>query len=441
MSNKFPDDFIWGTATASYQVEGAFDEDGRGASIWDTFSKTPGKVLHGHSGDRACDQYHRYKEDVKLMADLGLGAYRFSLAWPRIYPDGYGSLNSKGFDYYNRLIDELLSHDIKPAVTLYHWDLPQKLQDQGGWPRRDTALRFADYAHTCFEALSSKVATWITLNEPFCSSINGYLTGNHAPGIRDRQAAYSAIHHLNLAHGLALQVFRQGGHKGRIGTTLNLKKPRPATRKPADLLAADRAADRDSRMFLDPLFGRGYPKRHLKEYPDVTIPAQEGDERIIAGRLDFLGINYYSEEAVAFDPDEPEQYRSVPTHYKKTDMGWDIVPGGLYRLLKWVDENYGHPEMYITENGCALQDILEGDRCHDPERIRYLKDHFKICAIALAEGIKLKGYYLWSFIDNFEWTFGYTKRFGIVYCDYVNMSRIPKDSYYYYREVIAGHEP
>lgn len=441
-SISFPKDFIWGTATASYQVEGAYDEDGRGRSIWDTFCRTPGKVAHGHTGDTACDQYHRYQEDVRLMHELGISSYRFSIAWPRIFPDGSGTQNPVGFDYYSRLVDSLLEAGIRPVPTLYHWDLPQKLEDAGGWPIRDTAERFAEYVEKCFRALGDRVDMWITLNEPLCSAYLGYLMGIHAPGIEDRAAAYRAVHHLNLAHGLALKAFRQGGFDGRIGTTLNLSLPRPATSREEDIIAADRAADGPTRMFLDPLYGRGYPQRHLDAYPEIELPILTGDMELISEPIDFLGINYYTERPVRFDYDAPEQFTQVPTYHPKTHMDWDIVPAGLFRLLTWVHENYDGPDLYVTENGCAYPDVLteDGRRCHDPDRIEYLRGHLGACASAIAKGVNLKGYYLWSFIDNFEWAFGYTRRFGIVFCDYQDCRRIPKDSYYYYREVIAGHE-
>jgi beta-glucosidase len=440
---SFSEDFLFGAATASYQVEGAFNEGGRTMSIWDTFARTPGKVSHGHRGDLACDQYHRYEEDIELMHRAGIQSYRFSLAWPRILPGGGDTVNPVGIDYYNRLIDALLARNIEPAITLYHWDLPQELEDAGGWPRRETAFRFAEYAETCFTAFGDRVRTWITLNEPWCSSHLGYLEGVHAPGIKDRQTAFRAVHHLNLAHGLAVQAFRNGGWKGRIGITLNLNTPRPATRREEDLGAADRAWDGQSRIYLDPLFGRGYPERHLTVEPAVRIPEEEGDSAVIASKIDFLGLNYYWEDAVEYDPDAPEEFRAAGAFQKKTLMGWDIVPEGLYRQVKWVNETYGPIDIFITENGAAFADKLntDGTRCHDPERIDYLRRHLSVCRRLEEEGIPLKGYFLWSLLDNFEWAHGYTKRFGAIYVDYGDFRRIPKDSYYFYRDVIAGTEP
>jgi beta-glucosidase len=436
-------EFLFGAATASYQVEGAFNEGGRTMSIWDTFARTPGKVSHGHRGDFACDQYHRYEEDIELMHRAGIQSYRFSVAWPRILPAGGDAVNPVGIDYYNRLIDALLARNIEPFITLYHWDLPQELEDAGGWPLRETAYRFAGYAETCFRAFGDRVRSWITLNEPWCSSHLGYLKGVHAPGIKDRQTAFRAVHHLNLAHGLAVRAFRAGGFEGEIGITLNLDTPRPATGREEDRRAADRAWDGQSRIYLDPLFGRGYPERHLAVEPAVTVPEQQGDSAIIASKIDFLGLNYYWEDAVEYDPMAPEEFRRAGSWQKKTLMGWDVVPEGLYRQVKWVDETCGPIDLYITENGAAFDDALsiDGSRCHDPERVEYLRRHLAVCRRLEEEGIPLKGYFLWSLLDNFEWAHGYTKRFGAVYVDYSDFGRIPKDSYYFYRDVIAGTEP
>ncbi|TVQ38257.1 MAG: beta-glucosidase [Spirochaetaceae bacterium] len=444
---RFPDSFLWGVATAAYQVEGAVGAHGRAPSIWDTFCRRPGAVVHGHNGDVACDQYHRYPQDVELMRRLGVGAYRFSLAWPRIVPAGSGAVNEAGFDYYHRLLDALQQAGIAPAVTLYHWDLPQALQDAGGWANRDTACRFADYAERCFRALGDRVGFWFTLNEPYCSSILGYLEGVHAPGIRDRAVAYRAVHHLNLGHGLAVQAYRgQASATGTaaargIGAVLNLLAARPATARPEDIEAADRALDLQSRMFLDPILDRGYPRRHLAAYPQAPLPIEPGDLEIIAAPVDFLGLNYYWEEAVEADPEAPEGYRLAAQWQPASEMGWPVVPGGLLRQLRWVRQRTGGLPLYVTENGCAVADRLtaDGTRCADRRRIDFLRGHLAACSRALSEGIPLAGYFLWSLIDNFEWSFGYTRRFGIVYCDYTDLRRIPKDSYYFYRDVIANY--
>ncbi|MEM9424722.1 MAG: GH1 family beta-glucosidase [Spirochaetota bacterium] len=437
------EDFVWGVATAAHQVEGAAEQ--RGASIWDTFAKISGKVASGHNGDIACDQFHRYAEDIRLMHNLGIDSYRFSIAWPRIFPSSMTQQNPNGFDYYKRLIEKLLRHDIAPMLTLYHWDLPQYLQDNGGWGKRDTAYHFADYAETCFRALGDSVTQWITLNEPFCSAYLGHLWGIHAPGISHKETAYRAVHHLNLGHGLAVQGFRGGGYSGQIGITHNLSAVRPATRRKADILAADRAQDQGSRMFLDPQLKGQYPERFLSA-EEITLPIQEGDMEIISAPIDFLGLNYYTEQAIAHDPYTPPHYTQELRAYQPlTDFGWPIVPEGLFRLLKWVKEEYGDIPLYITENGCAAPDKLSdcGQFCSDPMRVDYLRRHFAAMKRAVREeGVNLKGYYLWSLLDNFEWAEGYHKRFGIIYVDYENSQRrIPKDSYHYYREVIAGNEP
>jgi beta-glucosidase len=441
---QFSNDFLWGTATASYQVEGAAQEDGRGVSIWDTFCRTPGKVLAGENGDVSVDQYHRYPEDIKLMADAGLQAYRFSIAWPRIIPDGTGKVNQKGIDYYRRLAQALLDQGIQPIATLYHWDLPQPLEDKGGWTNRETAYAFQSYAQVCFDQFGDLIHSWITLNEPWCSAYLGYRDGHHAPGITDYQKAFDAVHHLNLAHGLALQSFRSSGKPGEIGITLNLTKPRPATQRPQDIQASKIALALDSQMFTGPITGKGYPQE-LVDLSGLTLPIQEGDMGLINQPMDFIGLNYYTEPVVAYDETQKFRYRTVPLHQPTTDMGWPIVPDGLYRMLQWLkDETNGIP-IYITENGCAQQDKVVLDdygnkRVIDHGRVEYLRSHFAATARAIADGVPVKGYYVWSFIDNFEWAWGYSKRFGIVYCDYQTLERIPKNSYYYLRDVIAGYE-
>lgn len=447
----FPEDFLWGVAAASYQVEGAAEADGRGVSIWDTFSRTPGKVRHGHTGDVSVDQYHRYPEDVALMRELGVPAYRFSIAWPRVQPAGSGAINPAGLDYYRRLADALHQGGIQAVATLYHWDLPQPLQDSRGWTARDTAERFADYSSVCFDALKDHVDMWITLNEPWCSSILGYLEGEHAPGHRNRTEAWAAGHHLMLAHGLAMQRYRGGigsagvaGGAAPIGITLNMESPRPATRRPEDSEAVDRQMDMRSRFFLNPLLGRAYPERHFVAYPQETPPpVRDGDVAIIATAMDFLGLNYYHEPAIAADSRHVEGFREVPGHHEKTAMGWPITPRGLYRHLHWVwQETEGRYPLYITENGCAMDDCLtpDGLQCHDPHRVAYLREHFAAARDAMDDGVDLRGYFVWSLIDNFEWAYGYDKRFGIIYADYVNQRRVPKDSYHYLREVISGAE-
>ena len=435
---KLSNDFVWGVATASYQVEGRGTGE-KGVCIWDTFSTTG--VRHGHNGDRASDQFNRYKEDVQLMKELGVKSYRFSIAWPRIFPDSMEKENVAGFDYYHRLIDELLANGIEPNVTMYHWDLPQYLQDIGGWENREVAYAFEKYAESCLKNLGDKVKMWVTLNEPFCSAYLGYEFGDHAPGLKDINTAYTVVHHLNFAHGLAVKKFRELKCQGQIGIVHNLAYPRSANSTEEDVEAADRGADKGFYMFTDPIFKGVYPQRHLQAL-DITLPIERGDMDIISEKIDFIGINYYFEDAVTYDADTPEKFRVVSTAQKKTAMGWDVVPDGLYRLIKQVQRNYGDIPLYITENGCACFDTLNEDesRCHDSERVEYYAQHFAQVAKLINEGVNLKGYYAWSFIDNFEWAWGYTRRFGLIYCDYQDMRRIPKDSYYYYREVVAGNE-
>ncbi|NQT61001.1 MAG: beta-glucosidase [Bacteroidetes bacterium] len=439
----FPVDFVFGTATASFQIEGAKQEDGKGLSIWDTFCDQPGAISDGNTGETACDHYHRYPEDVKLLKELGIDSYRLSVSWPRIIPDGDGKVNKKGIEFYSKLIDSLLAAGITPMITLYHWDLPQKLEDTGGWTNRQTAYAFARFAEICFKAFSDRINSWVTLNEPFCSAFLGYGIGIHAPGISNMQSMYNALHHLNLAHGLALECFRKGKFPGAIGTTLNLILPKPASDAPEDILAADRAADNQSRMYLNPLLGKGYPKRHLDAYPEVQLPIQDGDMKCIAGKMDFLGINYYSESTAAFDQTHPEQFKQVDTDYPKTAMDWDITPDGLFRLLEWAHNECGSLPLIITENGSAWDEKLlttkTGEKSvDDPKRIAYLQEHLDICKKAVQAGIPLKGYYAWSFIDNFEWAYGYSRRFGLIYCDYENLERIPKSSYYYYQKFLLS---
>ena len=435
---KVNSDFIWGVATASYQVEGRGEGD-KAPCIWDTFAEKG--VQHGHNGDRASDQFNRYKEDVKLLRELGVKSYRFSIAWPRIFPESMDKLNIAGFDYYHRLIDELLASGIEPNVTIYHWDLPQYLQDIGGWTNREVAYAFEKFAQACFENLGEKVKMWVTLNEPYCSSFVSYEFGEHAPGYTDPKLAYEAVHHLNLGHGLAVKKFREMGCPGEIGLVLNLNYPRPANPGEADIEAADRGADKGFYLFTEPVFNARYPQRHLQAQ-GIELPIERGDMDLISEKIDFVGVNYYTEDAVTYDATAPEKFRKVPTAKKQTIMKWDIVPSGLYRLLKQFQRNYGNVPLYITENGCACADTLNADatRCHDAERIEYYAAHLAQVGRLLEDGVNLKGYYAWSFIDNFEWAWGYTMRFGLVYCDYQDMRRIPKDSYYYYREVIAGNE-
>jgi len=435
----FPPDFIWGCATSSYQVEGATGADGRGPSIWDRFCRIPGKVVGGASGDSACDSYRRWKEDVELAAGLGVDSYRFSVAWPRIQPEGLGRPLQAGLDYYKRLVDELGRAGIESAVTLYHWDLPQALEDKGGWPERDTAYRFADFADIVFRALGDRVGRWFTLNEPWCAAFLGYENGEHAPGRVDRSAAYRAVHHLLLAHGLAVQAYRAEGLAAPIGIVLNLSTPRPASDGPADLDAASRAADKGTALWLDPLYGRGYTERHLRAVGE-TMPVEPGDMSIVASPTDFVGINYYSESVAEADPSSPEGFRVRNGPEAATDMGWPIVPDGLTRMLSIICSRWPVGAVYVTENGASFPDTAAGGGGFDDgARARYLVSHIAACKAAIDSGVPLKGYYAWSLMDNFEWAFGYSRRFGLVHVDFESGARTPKSSYAVYRDTVAGN--
>ncbi|MCX7024516.1 MAG: GH1 family beta-glucosidase [Spirochaetes bacterium] len=435
----FPRDFTWGVATAAYQVEGAVNEDGRGPSIWDDFCRKPGAISDGTNGDTAVDHYHRWRGDVDLMAGLGIGAYRFSMAWPRILPDGTGAVNRAGVDFYKRLIDALGEKGIEPWVTLYHWDLPSALEARGGWANRETSGAFARYADTCFREFLGRVRNWITFNEPWCSAYLGYRDGIHAPGRKDGTAALAAVHHLNLAHGMAVRAFRDSGKEGRIGIVWNPSMPRSATDRPEDVLAAEMAADRDTRMFSGPVTGKGYPERYLAA-AGAKLPVERGDLALISAPVDFAGINYYSEGLVAANPDDPASPVPVPRWQETTVMGWPIVPEGLRRLLGAMATETGGIPLYVTENGAATRDEPDpaDGLIHDAARIRYLGDHVAACARALADGVPLRGYFVWSLVDNFEWSFGFSRRFGLAYCDSATLERKPKDSYWFYRDLIAG---
>ncbi|MCL2761891.1 MAG: GH1 family beta-glucosidase [Treponema sp.] len=440
----FPGDFVWGSATASYQVEGAIREGGRGESIWDTFARKPGAVYAGENGDVACDHYHRYAEDIALMAEIGLKSYRFSIAWPRIIPDGTGKVNPEGIAFYRKLCEELRKYNIAACATLYHWDLPQPLEDAGGWADRSILSAFETYAKVCFQELGDMVDTWITINEPYCIAYHGYLRGFHAPGHRDTNKALAAVHHLNMAHGIAVREYRKLGLQAPIGITWNLVTPRPATASAADAKAVTYAMAFDTDVFTLPCLGRGYPELVTKDL-QYSFPVKDGDFEAIAQPIDFIGINYYAESPVAADDSAPHKFTYKPSWHEVTAMGWPIVPGGLERQLIWLADltkgAFGKAEIpiYITENGCAYNDEVSADgKVHDRKRIEYLQQHLAVCANVIQKGIPLKGYYVWSLLDNFEWSYGYTKRFGIIHVDYKTQKRTPKDSAYFLRDVIAG---
>ncbi len=440
-SYPFPKGFVWGTATASYQIEGAATEDGRGESIWDRFSHTPGNVLNGDTGDVADDHYHRWPEDLQLIKALGANAYRFSIAWPRIIPDGIGAVNDAGLDFYERLVDGLLAAGIEPYVTLYHWDLPQALQDRGGWPNRDSVGWFADYAAVVSSRLGDRVRHWITHNEPWVAAFMGYLSGEHAPGIRDAGAALQAAHHLLLSHGQAVPILRQNSDSGvQVGITLNLSWIDPASDQQADAEAALCHDGFVNRLFLDPIFKGAYPADVVTLAGGLGLPVEAGDLAQITTPIDFLGVNYYTRSVIAGDPDGGLMGRQVrPPESQYTEMGWEVYPEGLFKLLRRLHEEYHPVALHITENGCATADCLEGGRVHDPQRVSYLREHLIQAQRAIASGVPLRGYFVWSLLDNFEWAYGYSRRFGIVYVDYATQARTLKDSALWYKEVIAAN--
>ena len=438
----FPADFVWGAATAAYQIEGAHDEDGRGPSIWDTFSHTPGKTLNGDTGDIACDHYHRYPEDIALMRELGLRAYRLSVAWPRIFPTGSGRPNPAGLDFYRRLLDALRTADIEPFVTLYHWDLPQALQDAGGCANRDTVGRFGEYAHTVAVALGEQVHHWATLNEPWVVAFLGNLMGVHAPGERNLGTALRVSHHQLLAHAEALSALRADARAGdQIGIVLNLSPIEPAGDANADAEAAHRQDGYLNRWFLDPLFRGEYPDDLLRLYGDDAPEVEPGDLARINAPIDFLGINYYFRTLVRHDPaGVPVQASAVvPPGRPVTAMGWEVYPEGLYDILTRVHRDYAPPTIYVTENGAAFEDRLVDGVVDDPQREAYLHDHLLQAYRAIEAGVPLRGYFAWSLLDNFEWAFGYTRRFGLVHVDYATQARTIKRSGRWYAGVTREH--
>ncbi|MCX7969061.1 MAG: GH1 family beta-glucosidase [Armatimonadetes bacterium] len=438
---RFPDGFLWGVATAAYQIEGAWNEDGKGVSIWDTFSHTQGKIADGSTGDVACDHYHRWREDIALMKELGVKAYRLSIAWTRILPQGAGTVNPKGLDFYDRLVDGLLEAGIKPFITLYHWDLPQALQDIGGWANRDVAYYFADYAAVLAHKLGDRVKHWMTHNEPWVVTWAGYGAGTLAPGIKNAKVALQVAHHLLLSHGLAVEVLHNlGDSETKVGIVLNLSPVHPASDSDEDKAAAWRYDGFHNRWFLDPIFVGSYPADMWEWYGQLVPEVKAGDMAIISRRIDFLGVNYYTRSVVKNDPQggmlKHSHVRIEGSEY--TEMGWEVYPDGLYELLTRLNRDYKIPEFYITENGAAFKDEIAPDgKVHDERRLNYLREHFLRAHKAIQDGVPLKGYFVWSLMDNFEWSHGYTKRFGVVYVDYETQKRIVKDSGYWYKQVTA----
>ncbi|HHV63275.1 MAG TPA: beta-glucosidase [Firmicutes bacterium] len=452
---EFPRGFLWGVATAAYQIEGAPAEDGKGESIWDRFTHTPGNILNGDTGDVACDHYHRYRDDVHIMRDLGVTAYRFSISWPRVLPAGKGQVNRKGLDFYSRLVDLLLEADIKPAITLYHWDLPQALQDKGGWINRATTDYFAEYASIMFNELGDRVPMWITHNEPWATAYAGHALGVHAPGLKDLSSAIQVSHHLLLSHGKAVQAFRDLGIKGgKIGITLNLHPVYPASSDESDIIAARRVDGTSNRWFLDPIFKGTYPEDIWVLFDEKVAPPKtgDGDLELIGSPVDFLGVNYYfrnviralgpGDEGTASPVDRITGGALVRPEGKYTEMGWEVYPEGIYDLLSRIRRDYGDVPLYITENGAAYEDrVNEAGKIEDDGRLDYIKAHLIQVHRAIEDGVNVAGYFVWSLMDNFEWAYGYSKRFGLIYVDYrsPDRDRIWKKSAFWYRDVIKNN--
>jgi len=437
---QFPDNFVWGAATSAYQIEGSPLADGAGASIWQRFVHTPGTIRDGDTGDVACDHYNRYIDDVALMKQIGLQAYRFSISWSRVIPQGRGAVNQKGLDFYDRLVDELLANGIAPMVTLFHWDLPAALDDQGGWLNRDIAGWFADYSRVMFRRLDDRVKLWATLNEPWVVSDQGYLHGVLAPGHRNKYEAPIAAHNLMRAHGAAVKAYREEG-KHQIGLVVNLEPKYPASFDPADQEAAARGHAYMNAQFLDPVFLGCYPERMKDVYGDAWPDWPAEDLALIGQPIDFLGINYYTRSV---SRDDPQSYvtRAAPVRQPLatyTETGWEVFAQGLLDTLNWVAQRYGNPPIYITENGSAFFDpaVAEGGRGHDPLRVSYLQKHLQAIHCAIEAGVDVRGYYTWSLLDNLEWAHGFSKRFGIVHVNFSTQERTLKDSAYFYSEVIA----
>jgi len=447
---RFPEGFLWGVATSAYQIEGSVDADGRGPSIWDTYSHTPGKIDNGHTGDVACDHYRRWREDVDLIASLGVNAYRFSLSWPRILPTGSGPIEQRGLDHYSRLIDALLERGIEPVLTLYHWDLPQALEDTGGWRNRDTVERFAEFATVCYEAFGDRVTWWLTINEPWIVGLLGYLHGLHAPGYEnDVLGEVTVFHHLMLAHGRAVQEFRETGSDGRIGFAPNLSPHYPASEDAADAEVSWASDGYVNRWFLDPVYRGTYPEDMRERYEALLGPLDfihDGDLETIRQPTDFLGINYYAPRSMEAAPgDTPWPWRVVvPDNVRttagftdgvaRTEAGTPIVPAGLTDLLVRIRDDYGPVPMMITENGAVFEEPV-----HDAPRIRFIRDHLAALHEALEQGVPVVGYCHWSLLDNFEWKLGYAQRFGLVHVDYETLERTVKDSGRYYAEIARAN--
>lgn len=447
---SFPPDFLWGAATSAYQIEGAAHEDGRGLSVWDRFVTLPGAIYQGQTGEVAADHYHHMEEDVALMAQLNLNAYRFSLAWPRILPQGAGAVNERGLDFYDRLVDTLLAHGIRPLATLYHWDLPLAMQDRGGWLSRDTAYAFADYAEIVARRLGDRVDLWLTHNEPWCSAYLGYALGIHAPGLRDKQLAVNVGHHVLLSHGLAVQRMR--AHltpQAQVGIAIDFYPVYAADNRPETLLAVKQADAFRNLWFLDPIFRGRYPDGLFSDMGVGAPEIHEGDFSIIATPLDFLGVNYYSRMLVRGHinmqaaehtvPDETYETIARVPGASYTEMGWEVFPDGLANILTRIYREYAPKALFVTESGAAFDDQWDGNgNIHDQQRVDYLREHIQTVAGVIRQGVPIKGYIVWSFLDNFEWSEGYRKRFGLVYVDYATQRRVIKESGLWYASFVGS---
>ena len=431
--------FVWGVATSSFQIEGAAHEDGRGPSIWDTFCRVPGKVANGDTGEIACDHYHRYNEDLDLMKWMGVDAYRFSVAWSRVIPNGVGPINQAGLDFYHRLIDGALERGIQPWITMYHWDLPQALQDRGGWNNREVVKWFEEYANVLTNEFGDRVKHWMTLNEPLCSAWIGHLYGDMAPGITDLQTALNASHHLLMSHGIASQVTRTNVKDSKVGIVINVTPAVPATDSDDDRRASKLADGFDNRWFLNPVFGQPYPADVI-EVLGKSPQIETGDMSLINQPMDFLGVNFYFRQTIASNPQGlPLPIKNIRReNVKRTAMDWEVHAPAFEEILTRIHRDYKPKEIYITENGSAWDDEIISGEINDEERISYLKSHLDAIFAAKKEGAPIQGYFAWSFMDNFEWAYGYDKRFGLVYVDYKTQKRTPKKSAHYYRELLLN---
>ncbi len=444
MNIKFPKNFLWGVATASYQIEGSTDVDGKGESIWDRFTHTPGKIKNNENGDIAVDHYNKYKEDIRLMSNIKMSGYRFSLAWTRILPEGTGEINQKGIDFYSKIIDELLRNNIKPLITLYHWDLPQKIQDQGGWSNRDTAKKFADYADIVARKYSDKVNFFSTFNEPAVFTIHGLVDGYMAPGIVDMDHFNAAVHHVNLAHGLGLQSMRSNKKNLELGCVLNLSPCIPSSDKKEDIEGTEVYDMYWNRIFLEPMYKGKYPNRFLK---NIDKYFQENDMKIINQKNDYIGLNHYQHTRVksdknylltargAFGNETPFNLDNV----ELTLMNWEVVPEAYYNQIMELKNDYNNPVIYLTENGCAYPDKIKDGKINDYKRIEFYKKYLSAVKKSIDDGADVRGYMTWTLMDNFEWALGFEKRFGLIHVDFDTLKRTPKDSYFFYRDLIKNN--